>query len=103
MKEILFSMDFLICLAVTILGILLTVELRNKYPQIRFSSLLYLMVFYAAFGLYGIWGQQFLFYVLTPVENPLLMEKISRFLSFLGIPFLVTAWFMLVKFTLDLR
>jgi len=96
-------MDFLICLAVTILGILLTVELRNKYPQTRFSSLLYFLVFYAAFGLYGIWGQQFLLYVLTPVENPLLMEKISRFLSFLGIPFLVTAWFMLVKFTLDLR
>ncbi len=61
------------------------------------------MVFLSAFGLYGIWGQQFLHYVLTPVESPELIEKISSFLSFLGIPFLITAWFMLLKFTLDIR
>lgn len=103
MKETLFSIDFLLCLAVSIMGILITIELRKSIRQGYFSSLLFFLVFYSAFGLYGMWGQQFLQYVLTPVENPALMGKISRFLSFLGIPFLVTAWFMLVKFSLDIR
>ena len=103
MKEILFTIDFILCLAVAILGILITVELRKKTRENYFSSLLFYLVFLSAFGLYGIWGQQFLHYVLTPVESPELMEKISGFLSFLGIPFLVTAWFMLLKFTLDIR
>ena len=103
MKEIFFSIDFLLCLAISIIGILVTIELRKKISQPYLSSLLFYLVFLSAFGLYGIWGQQFLFYVLSPVENPELIGKISRFLSFLGIPFLVTAWFMLLKFTLDIR
>ena len=103
MKEIFFSIDFLLCLAISIIGILVTIELRKKISQPYLSSLLFYLVFLSAFGLYGIWGQQFLFYVLSPVENPELIGKISRFLSFLGIPFLVTTWFMLLKFTLDIR
>lgn len=103
MKEILFCVDFLLCLAVSILGILITIELRKKDQSRYSSSLLFFLVFFSAFGLYGIWGQQFLAYVITPVEDPGLMEKISRFLSFLGIPFLVTAWFMLLKFSFDIR
>ena len=103
MKEIFFTIDFVLCLAVAILGILITVELRKNTRQDYFSSLLYFLVFLSAFGLYGIWGQQFLHYVFTPLESPDLIEKISGFLSFLGIPFLVTAWFMLLKFTQDIR
>ncbi len=103
MKEILFTIDFVLCLAIAILGILVTIELRKKTREHYLASLLFYLVFLSAFGLYGIWGQQFLHYVLTPVESPDLMEKISGFLSFLGIPFLVTAWFMLLKFALDIR
>lgn len=96
-------MDFLLCLAIAIVGILLTIEMRKKINRDFFSSLLFFLVFFSAFGLYGIWGQQFLHHVLIPVGGPAVMEKISRFLSFLGIPFLVTAWFMLVKFAIDIR
>jgi len=102
-KEIFFSIDFILCLAVSIMGILITIELRKKTGQHYLSSLLFYLVFLSAYGLYGIWGQQFLFYVLTPVESSVLMGKISLFLSFLGVPFLVTAWFMLLKLTLDIR
>ncbi|MFH1297078.1 MAG: helix-turn-helix transcriptional regulator [Bacteroidota bacterium] len=103
MKEILYTIDLVLCLAVAVFGILITIELRNKYRQPYLSSLLFFLVFLSAFGLYGIWGQQFLHHVLTLAEDPNLMQKISRFISFLGIPFLVTAWFMLLKFALDIR
>ncbi len=103
MKEILFTIVMVLCMGVSIFGILVTIELRKEYKQNYLSSLLFYLVFLSAFGFYGIWGQQFLQYVLTPIENPALMATISRFLSFLGIPFLITAWFMLLKFTLDIR
>lgn len=102
-KEILFSIDFLLCLAISILGILITIELRKSIRQDSLSGLLFFLVFYSAFGLYGIWAQQFLQYVLTPFEDRFLLQRISGFMFFLGIPFLITAWFMLLKFAMDIR
>jgi len=103
MNETLFFIDFILCLALAILAILLTAQMRRETRQPGLSSLLYFLVFFSAFGLYGIWGQQFLRHILMPLEHPDLMNRISLFISILGVPFLVTAWFMLLKFGMDIR
>ncbi len=48
---------FILSVAMTAGGIVLSTRLRNKYHNNIFSLLLYYQVFIYAFGFYGIWGQ----------------------------------------------
>lgn len=89
---------FIVSVALAAFGIILAGRLRNRFKSDIFSSLLYFLVFIFTFGFYIIWGQVFIKSYLQPfIED----DAIQRFLNIsilLGLPFLVFAWLMLIRF-----
>ena len=102
MLRYLFYIIFIVSVAMAALGIILSSRLKNKSKTDLFSSLLYFQVFIFTFGFYGIWGQVIIKTFLATFITP---EQMSRFtdISVLpGIPFLVFAWLMLIRFSAGL-
>ena len=93
---------FLISVAMAAIGVILASRLRNKSKSDIFSSLLYYQVFIFTFGFYGIWGQVLIKSFLSPVISTELLLKFTDISTLLGLPFLVFAWLMLTRFSLNL-
>ena len=93
---------FILSVAFASAGVMLSSRLRNKYRSGFFSTLLYFQVFIFTFGFYGIWGQ---LVIKTFLAGFVSQEAIARFTDvsiLLGLPFLVFAWFMLIKFSQEI-
>lgn len=89
---------FIFSVAFTASGVMLSTRLRNKYGTDLFSSLLYYQVFIFTFGFYGIWGQIVIKSFLTGLVSESLITKFTNISILLGIPFLLFAWMMLLRF-----
>lgn len=89
---------FILSVAMTAGGIILSVRLRKKYKSDIFSTLLYYLVFISAFGFYGIWGQVIVKIFLADYISPELLLRFTGIAMLLGMPFLVFAWLMLIQF-----
>jgi len=98
MLTILIYLLFILSVALASGGIALASRLRNKYRSETFSTLLYFQVFIYTFGFYGIWGQVLIKAFLAPYITPDLNERFSNIAMFMGLPFVVFAWLMLVQF-----
>jgi DNA-binding CsgD family transcriptional regulator len=99
MIKLLSYLIFIISVALTAAGIILASRLRNKYRSEIFSYLLYFQVFIYAFGFYGIWGQVVIKTFLSPLLSPEILLRLSDIAMLMGLPFLVFAWLMLIRFT----
>jgi DNA-binding CsgD family transcriptional regulator len=99
MIKLLFYLIFIISVALTAAGIILSSRLRNRYKPEIFSPLLYFQVFIYTFGFYGIWGQVAIKSLLSSVVSPELLTRLLDLAMLLGLPFLVFAWLMLVRFS----
>jgi DNA-binding CsgD family transcriptional regulator len=99
MLKFLFYLIFLISVALSAGGIILSSRLRNKYKSDIFSTLLYFQVFIYTFGFYGIWGQVLIKTFLTSIISSEILSRLSDMAMLLGLPFLVFAWLMLIRFT----
>lgn len=99
MLRILVYLIFIITVAMSALGIILSSRLRTKYRTDVFSSLLYYQVFIYTFGFYGIWGQVLINSFLSPLISGELLLKVTDISLLLGLPFLVFAWLMQVTFS----
>jgi DNA-binding CsgD family transcriptional regulator len=99
MIKLLFYLIFIVSVALSAAGIILASRLRNKYKPEIFSSLLYFQVFIYTFGFYGIWGQVAVKSFLVSVVSPELLIRLSDLAMLLGLPFLVIAWLMLIRFS----
>lgn len=98
MLRLFFYLIFMLSVALTAGGIILSSRLRNKYRLEIFSTLLYFQVFIYAFGFYGIWGQVAIKTFLSPIISPEILVKLCDLAMLLGLPFLVFAWMMLIRF-----
>jgi DNA-binding CsgD family transcriptional regulator len=99
MIKLLFYLIFIISVALSAAGIILSSRLRSKYRSDIFSTLLYFQVFIYTFGFYGIWGQVLIKTFLTPIINSEVLSRLSDMAMLLGLPFLVFAWLMLLRFS----
>jgi len=90
---------FILTVAMASGGIALASRLRNNFKSDIFSSLLYFQVFIYAFGFYGIWGQALINTFLASYLSTDLLTRISDISMLLGLPFLVFAWLMLIRFS----
>lgn len=90
---------FIVSVALSAVGIILSSRLRTKFKSDFFSSLFYFQVFISTFGFYGIWGQVAVKSLLTPVLSQEILQRLSDIALLLGLPFLVFAWLMLIKFS----
>jgi DNA-binding CsgD family transcriptional regulator len=90
---------FIISVALSAGGVVLSTRLRNRYHNNIFSSLLYFQVFIYTFGFYGIWGQAIIKVLLSQYLSAENLLRISNIALLLGLPFLVFAWLMLLQFS----
>jgi DNA-binding CsgD family transcriptional regulator len=90
---------FILSVAMTAGGIVLSTRLRSRYQHDIFSILLYFQVFIYTFGFYGIWGQAVIKAILADYMSPEQLGHISDIAMLLGLPFLVFAWLMLLRFS----
>jgi len=90
---------FILSVALAAGSIVLASRLRTRYRTEVFSSLLYFLVFIFTFGFYGIWGQVLIKAFLSPYIEQSLITRFSNISLLLGLPFLVFAWLMLIRFS----
>jgi Bacterial regulatory proteins, luxR family len=90
---------FILSVAITAGGVVLSTRLRNRYNHDIFSTLLYYQVFIFTFGFYGIWGQIVIKAFLSEYISAELIARFSEIAMFLGLPFLVFAWLMFIQFS----
>jgi DNA-binding CsgD family transcriptional regulator len=102
MLKLLVYLIFILSVAFASAGVVLSARLRNSYKTDFFSTLMYFQVFIYTFGFYGIWGQLI---IKTFLSDYVSAESVARFTDIsilLGLPFLVFAWLMLLKFSYEI-
>ncbi|NIM91644.1 MAG: hypothetical protein GTO17_11935 [Candidatus Aminicenantes bacterium] len=98
MNDILFVAVIFLCIGAGSYAILVTYQLNRKYRLSYLSTYLYFQIFISVFGLYGILGQVIAKRILQQQDSSFqTMETIGHFFSFLGIPFLMFAWYMFIR------
>ena len=102
MLNILVYLIFILSVALTAGSIVLVSRLKNRYTAGFIPTLLYFQVFIFTFGFYGIWGQVIIKAFLSPFITPDLLARFSDISMLLGLPFLVFAWLMFIKFTFEI-
>jgi DNA-binding CsgD family transcriptional regulator len=81
-----------------IYAILITYKLHKKYRLSYLSTYLYFQIFINVFGVYGILGQAIAKKILQQQESSFqILESFGHFFSFLGLPFLIFAWYMFIR------
>lgn len=102
MLKYLVCLVFIVSVALAAAGIILASRLKNRYRAEIFSSLLYFQVFIFTFGFYGIWGQVIIKIFLSDFISQEQLVRFSDISILFGLPFLVFAWLMLIRFTTGL-
>ncbi len=97
MLKFLIYLVFILSVALSAIGIILSSRLRKGYKSELFSTLLYFQIFIYTFGFYGIWGQVIIKAFLTSFVTPETLSRLSDIAMLLGLPFLVFAWLMLIR------
>lgn len=84
-------------------AITLIYRLNKRYRLNYLSSYLYFLIFVNVYGLYGILGKDIAQNILLQQQSSFqTIEKISHFFSFLGIPFLIFAWYMFIRLSREI-
>ena len=99
MLKYLVYLVFILSVALAAGSVVLASRLRNRHRSEIFSSLLYFLVFIFTFGFYGIWGKVIIKAFLSPYIASNLIDRFTDISMLLGIPFLVFAWLMLLRFS----
>jgi DNA-binding CsgD family transcriptional regulator len=90
---------FILSVALAAGAIVLSIRLRNTFIHEIFSALLYYEVFIYTFGFYGIWGQAVIKALLSQYISAEMLSKFSEIAMLLGLPFVIFAWLMLIRFS----
>lgn len=103
MSDIYFAASAFISICAGLYAIFLTYQLNKRYRLSYLSSYLYFQIFINVFGFYGILGKDFAQKILLQQQTPFpTIEKISHFFTFLGIPFLIFAWYMFIRLSREI-
>jgi hypothetical protein len=84
-------------------GIILLYQLRNSYRIEYLNSLFFFQIFIVAFGIYGLLGSALVRNILLKYEvNIVGLESVAQIVPYLGMPFMIAAWFLLIKASAEL-
>jgi DNA-binding CsgD family transcriptional regulator len=99
MENVVLGLSLLIGLGAAAWCVLAAHNLQRTYGTGSLSTLLYYQIFIAVFGLYGIAGQGIVRRILVSRGAQFAtVETVWHLFSFLGAPFLILAWSMLLRF-----
>ena len=93
---------FILTVALAAGGVVLSSKLRTNYRHEIFSTLLYFQAFIYTFGFYGIWGHVVIKAFFASYISSDLLFRLSDFAILIGLPFLVFAWMMLIRFSFEI-
>ncbi len=95
--------SIIISLVAGIYGVILLNELRKKHRLEFLNSFFYYHLLLIIFGVYGILGNIIVQQILLKYElESSLVETIAHFFPFLGVPFVLVAWYMFLKFSAEI-
>ncbi len=98
MDNIFFWSIIFLSLCAALFAILITYQLNKKYRLSYLSTYLYFQIFINVFGIYGILGQLIAEEILQQQDSSFqTIETIRHFFSFLGLPFMIFAWYMFIR------
>jgi len=87
-----------ISLFIGLSAVLIAYQLQKKHKLSYLSTYLYFQIFINVYGTYGISGQVMAKRILEQHQSSFqTIEMISHFFSFLGLPFLILAWYMFLR------
>jgi len=102
MIKLILAALFILSVSISSGTILISYQLRKTYKSDFFSTLMYMQVFFFTFGFYAIWGQVIISTFISPYVTIALLHRIMDLSLLLGSPFLVLAWFMLLRLSIEL-
>ncbi len=103
MGDLIFGTALAISLGIGLASVLLSHRLQKRFRINYLSSYLYFQVFINVFGVYGIVGQVIARQILSRRGASLeTIETIRHFFTFLGLPFLILAWYMFLRLTREM-
>jgi len=102
MLNYLWYLIFILTVALAAGSLVISSKLRNRYRNDLFSTLLYYQAFIFTFGFYGIWGQVVIKAFLSTYISADLLSRLSDFATLVGLPFLIFAWLMLIRFSFEI-
>jgi DNA-binding CsgD family transcriptional regulator len=95
---------FIISSGLAVIGISISYQVYQNHRNQIFQTLLYQQIFLYSFSIYGIWGNIILRKIFSDFNlSAEIMNKLAVFIPFIGIPFLLASWFMLLKFGFTLN
>lgn len=98
MSNIFFVAIAVISISIGLFVIWVTYKLHKKYQLNYLSTYLYFQIFFFVFGVYGILGKEIAQKILRQQDSvDRSIESFGHFFVFLGIPFLLFAWYMFVR------
>lgn len=98
MYNLLFLVIILLSICAGLYTILITYRLHKIYRVNYLSTYLYFQIFMTVFGVYGIAGRLIAKELLRQQESSFqTVESIGHFFTFLGVPFLIFAWYMFIR------
>ncbi len=104
MSDWLFTFLILLSFLIGIVAVSLAYQLGRKYRLSYISTYFYFQIFINVFGVYGLIGQVIARKILEQRLSSLpTTEIIGHFFSFLGLPFLMLAWYMFIRLCWEIR
>jgi len=98
MNNLLTIAALVISLFIGLSAILIAYQLQKRHRLSYLSTYLYFQIFINVFGTYGISGQVMAQRILERHQSSFqTIEMIGHFFSFLGLPFLILAWYMFLR------
>lgn len=92
----------LFAVVIGVYAIFLLQNMRNKFRVEPLNSLFYFQILSFIFGIYGILGSLIIRQILPKFDLSIsAIESISHFIPLIGLPFLIAAWFMQIKFAAE--
>ena len=103
MGDLIFGVVVAVSLAIGLVAVLLANRLQKRFRFNYLSSYLYFQVFINVFGVYGIVGQVIARQMLSRRGASFeTIETIRHFFTFLGLPFLILAWYMFLRLSREM-
>ena len=103
MGDLFFGIVLAISLGIGLTAVLLSHRLQRRYRLNHLTSYLYFQVFINVFGVYGVVGQVIARKILSQRGASLeTTETIRHFFTFLGLPFLILAWYMFLRLSREM-
>ena len=101
--ELIFLVFIFVSIGAGVWAVVLTNQLHKTYKLNYLLTYLYYQILLFIFGLYGLIGMSLVKWLMQEMETPTVtVETIANFIPILGIPFIIVAWYLFIKMSMEI-